>query len=253
MQQESTIRVNSHASPQEASARDKFYELFARCPIPPNEVLANLGVFMRRQSLARVLFMHELYQMILPVNGIVVEFGVRWGQSLALFSSFRGMYEPYNHSRKIVGFDTFSGFPSVHEADGTDPIASVGAFNVSEGYEKYLDAVLAYHETESPLGHIKKYELVKGDATKTLEKYLEDHPETIIALAYFDFDIYEPTKKCLELIKGCVTKGTVIGFDELNCPTFPGETVAVKEVLGLSNYALRRSPLDPFPSYLVVE
>jgi hypothetical protein len=197
--------------------------------------------------------MHDLYKQIIPVHGIVVEFGVRWGQNLALFSSFRGMYEPYNYNRKIVGFDTFSGFPSVSEQDGTDEIASVGAYGVTPDYEMFLDSVLAYHETESPPNHLRKYELIKGDATVTLEKYLQDHPETIIALAYFDFDIYEPTKKCLDLIRPHLTKGSVVGFDELNWPAFPGETQAVKEVFGLDRYAIRRSPLNPSPPFIVVE
>lgn len=249
----SEIRVRNSASTQELSNREKFYEMFRHAPIPSNEMLAQLGLFLNRQSLSRILFMHELYQKIIPVHGIVVEFGVRWGQNLALFSSFRGMYEPYNYNRKIVGFDTFSGFPTVAAEDGSDEIASVGAFGVTSGYEEYLDGVLAYHESESPINHIRKYELVKGDAVETFERYLHDHPETIVALAYFDFDLYEPTKKCLALLKDRLTKGSVIGFDELNCPPFPGETIAVIEELGLSRYALRRSPLNPLPSYLVIE
>jgi hypothetical protein len=247
------IRIVCNSSAQEVETRERFYKTFTQCPIPSNELLANLGLFINRQSLSRIIFMHEIYQRIIPVNGIIAEFGVRWGQNLALFSSFRGMYEPYNYGRKLVGFDTFSGFPSVSEYDGNDPVASVGAYGVSSNYETYLDAILTYHEMESPLSHIKKYELIKGDATVTLEKYLQKHPETIIALAYFDFDIYEPTKRCLELIKDCVTKGSVIGFDELNWPSFPGETKALKEVFGLSRYAIRRSPLNPGPSYIVIE
>lgn len=247
------IHIKSNSSPKEASVRDEFHETFVKCPIPSNEVLSNLGLFLNRQTLSRIIFMHELYHKVIPINGIVVEFGVRWGQNLALFSSFRGMYEPFNYSRKIVGFDTFSGFPSVSKQDGTDEIASQGAYSVTEGYENYLDSVMSYHEFESPLNHIKKYEIVKGDAVLTLEKYLQEHPETIIALAYFDFDIYEPTKKCLELIKSHITKGTVIGFDELNWPAFPGETLALKEVFGLDKYSIRRSPLNPAPSYIVIE
>jgi len=250
---ENLLINKSNTSAKEISLRDEFYEKFAQCPIPPSEVLSHLGLFLNRQTLSRIIFMHELYQKIIPVNGIVVEFGVRWGQNLALFSSFRGMYEPFNYFRKIVGFDTFSGFPSVAKQDGDDDVIVQGAYSVTENYETYLDSVMSYHESESPLSHIKKYELVKGDATLTLEKYLQKHPETIIALAYFDFDIYEPTKKCLELIKPHITKGTVIGFDELNCATFPGETVALREVFGLDKYSIRRSPLNPLPSYIVIE
>lgn len=216
-------------------------------------MLTNLGLFMNRQSLSRLMFMNDLYTRIVPVHGVVMEFGVRWGQNLALFSSFRGMYEPYNYNRKIVGFDTFSGFPSVATQDGKAAGVQAGAYAVTQDYEEYLESVLDYHEKESPLGHIKKHELVKGDATVTLARYLEQHPETIIALAYFDFDIYEPTKKCLEMILPHLTKGSVIGFDELNWPDFPGETLALKEVLGLDRYAIRRSSLNPSPSYIVIE
>lgn len=245
--------VSTDSSATEANNRESFYQTFNNCPIPTSEKLNNLGLFMRRQDLSRIMFMDELYKKALPVHGVVMEFGVRWGQNLALFSSFRGMYEPYNYNRKIIGFDTFEGFPSVSEKDGSNDVIKKGAYTVTENYEQYLDTVLQYHEAESPLSHIKKYEIVKGNAIETLEKYLADNPQTIIALAYFDFDIYEPTKKCLELIKGHLTRGSVIGFDELNYHKFPGETLALKEVFGLDKYAIRRSPLSPLTSYIVIE
>ena len=210
-------------------------------------------MFIKRQDISTIIFKNELYKQIVSVPGIVVEFGVRWGQNLALFESFRGMYEPYNHYRKIVGFDTFSGFPSVHEKDGHSEIAAPGAYSVTDGYEEYLNEILEYHEQQSPISHIKKFELVKGDASVSIERYLSDHPETIIALAYFDFDIYEPTRKCLEAIVPHLTKGSVIGFDELNDKDFPGETIALREVMGLSKYRLQRCPYMSVPSFLVIE
>ena len=106
---------------------------------------------------------------------------------------------------------------------------------------------------ESPISHIKKYQLIKGDATIEIGKFLKDNPETIIALAYFDLDIYEPTKICLEAIKEYLTKGSVIGFDELNLHDFPGETVALKEVFGLDRYRITRSPYSSNQSYIVIE
>jgi len=153
-----------------------------------------------------------------------------------------GCNEPFNHNRKIIGFDTFEGFPSVHKKDGSAAVATPGAYGVTPGSETFLDRVLTCHEKESPIPHIKKDELVKGDATVELERYLERNPETIVALAYVEFDLYERTKRCLELIRDRVTKGSVIAFDELNYHTWPGETLAVKEVLGLSRYSLRRPP-----------
>lgn len=113
-----------------------------------------------------------------------------------------------------------------------------------EGYEDYLEKILDYHETEAPLSHIKKNFILKGDAPKILESYLIDHPETIISFAYFDMDIYEPTKACLELIKPHLTKGCIIGFNELNDSHFPGETIALKETFNLLDYDLERFPFS---------
>jgi hypothetical protein len=247
----SEFRVIGQSSENEYKKRLDFLQLFKQTPIPDNELLNSLGLYLNRQNLSRILFMHNLYQKIIDVHGVVMEFGVRWGQNLALYESFRGIYEPYNYNRKIIGFDTFSGFPEVHGKDGAK--VAVGDYGVTSGYEDYLDKLLDYHESESPIAHKKKYELVKGDATQTIDKYLEKNPETIVALAYFDFDIYLPTKKCLEVVMGRVTKGSIVAFDELNCPEFPGETLALQEVCGLGRYALRRSPLSPLCSYFVVE
>jgi hypothetical protein len=74
-----------------------------------------------------------------------------------------------------------------------------------------------------------------------------------VALAYFDMEVYEPTKKCFEAIRSHLTKGSVIGFDELNLHDLPGETQALKEVLGLDRYRIQRSPHGSVASYLVVE
>ena len=89
--------------------------------------------------------------------------------------------------------------------------------------------------------------------TKTIHEYLDDNPETIVALAYFDFDVYEPTKICLEAIKPRLVKGSILGFDELNDPDSPGETQALIEVFGLNNIRLKRYPYTSRTSYFVVE
>jgi len=251
--EEQHFKTIESQSPTESSVRDSFFEIFRNCPIPEDELLSNVGLFIKRQDLSKILFMNDLYKAITNVHGAIYEFGVRWGQNMAIFESLRGIYEPFNYNRKIVGFDTFEGYPSVHEKDGKSEAVSIGAYGVTENYEEYLRRVLDYHEQESPISHLKKYELIKGDATKELPEYLQANPETIIALAYFDFDLYEPTVKCLEAIKGHLTKGSIVGFDELNYHDFPGETLALKEVFGLDKYRLIRSPYSSLKSYMVIE
>ena len=235
----------------EKDRRKEFLYLFRRCPIPDDEFFLNLGLFLTPQTLSRILFMDFLYRQILDVQGIVIEFGCRWGQNLSLFAALRGIYEPFNRLRKVVGFDTFEGLPGVTVKDGNG--LSPGMYPVTPGYEEYLARVLDFQEQESPLSHVKKYEVVKGDASVCIREYLERNPETIIAVAYFDLDIYEPTRECLSAIRDRLTRGSVIGFDELNEPVCPGETLALKEVFGLSRFSIRRFPYSARTSYVIVD
>ena len=80
----------------------------------PNWNAHNL-VTLKRQSLSRILYHDFLYQKIVNVPGVICEFGVQWGATLAQLINLRGIHEPFNHSRKVYGFDTFEGFPEVSD------------------------------------------------------------------------------------------------------------------------------------------
>jgi len=239
------------STPSEASSKQQLARRLRTSEIPDGELPDNLGLYLTRQSLSRINLMQKLYAMVVPVHGVVMEFGVRWGQNMALFSMLRGIHEPHNYNRRIIGFDTFSGFPSVSPKDGG--AVSKGDYSVAVNWKEQLVNILEFHEQNAPIAHKRKYELVEGDAMVTVPEYLKRHPETIVALAYFDFDLYEPTKACLEAILPHLTKGSVLAFDELNCREFPGETLALREVIGLAEYAIRRDPSNPLASYLVIE
>lgn len=99
--------------------------------------------------------------------------------------------------------------------------------------------------------HINKFEIVKGDATQTIHEYLEKNQHTMVSLAYFDMQLYEPTKKCLEAIKPYLVKGAVIAMDEINNDDFSGETIAFKEVFGLGKYEIYKSKYLPDRSYMI--
>ncbi len=253
MDKKNFVTQPSIAADKVKSNRKDLINLFKNCPIPDDELLLNLGLFINPVVLKKFLFINDLYQKIIDVQGILIEFGVRWGQNLSLFQSLRAIYEPYNYGRKIVGFDTFKGVPITHEKDGYADFVSVGGYSVTKNYEEYLDKVLSNLEQESALNHIKKYELVKGNVISEIDDYFKNNPETIISLAYFDFSIYEPTKKCLEVIKNHLTKGSIIGFSVLSHHDIPGETIAFKEVFGLDKFRIKRSPYSNFQSFIVYE
>jgi hypothetical protein len=234
----------------QVQGKNKLIELLDSNIIDKEELIDNLQLFVGRQSIQRLLFLADIYKEIVNTHGIIMEFGVRWGTNISNLIKLRSILEPYNPTRKIVGFDTFSGFPEITEEDGKNLTIKPGSHDTTQNYYNYLDMILACHEAESPISQIKKFELVKGDATITTEDYLNKNPETLIALAYFDFDIYKPTKIVLERIKQRLVRNSVVVFDELCYQRFPGETIAFMEVLGANNYDLYRNPNSGTVSYI---
>ena len=243
----------NYADERENENRGNLVNLLNHNPIPDDQKIMNLGLFLHSKALSRILFMDFLYRKAVEVQGVVMDFGTRWGQNMALFTALRAIYEPYNRHKKIIGFDTFEGFPSVHEKDGSSQMIAPGNIGVEDNYLEYLEQLLGFQEGDNPLSHIQKYDLVVGDATRRIQDYFGEHPETIVALAYFDFDLYEPTLKCLEVIKPRLVKGSVLGFDELNDPDSPGETLALMESFGLNNVRLKRYPHASRVSYFIIE
>lgn len=245
--------IKQYSSQEEILNRKKMFDLLKKCPIPDEQLLSNIGLFIESKNLARILFMDFLYKKILETQGSIIEFGTRWGQNAALFSALRGIYEPFNRHRKIIAFDTFEGFPSINAKDGMSDLMRKGQLDTTKNYEKFLNDILLIHEASNPLGHLNKFKICKGNAIIELQKYFKNNPETIISMAYFDFDIYEPTKKCLEMIIPRLTKGSVIGFDELNDPDSPGETLALMETMNLNKISLKKYQFASRVSYFVVD
>jgi hypothetical protein len=241
-----------HSSRQAEEALSSLAALLRDSPIPPLELPRNLSLYLNRESLGDLVTTVELYRRILEIPGEVMEFGTRWGRRLSLFVTLRELFEPHNYTRRVVGFDTFSGFPHVSEKDGDHPKIRVGSLSVTDGYVDHLDAVLEAHEHESVLGHVKRFQVCVGDVRNTLRTYLEAHPEALVSLAYFDLDLYDPTKTCLELVLTRMGKGSILAFDQLSQLNFPGETRAMLETLDLSRTRLERLPFHPYPVFVTL-
>jgi hypothetical protein len=246
-----TVRLR--ASEVETAAYQGLARAVREAPMPPNQLLAHLPLYLTRASLSHILFMSDLYRQALEVHGDIVEFGTRWGRNLALFLSLRNSLEPHNYTRRVIGFDTFEGFASLAAEDGADPILKAGHLAVSAQWEHELERLLEHHEALAPRPGLRRFELVKGDVCTTFPAWLEHHPESLIALAYFDMDIYKPTRDALAALLPRLVRGSIIGFDELCLEAFPGETVALREVLDLRRHRLIRSPYSGNQSYIVWE
>src|SRR3954452_15539415 len=151
--------------------------------------------FSSKRSLARFLCRHELFRKVIGVNGAVIECGVFNGAGLFTWAQLSNIYEPVNYNRKIIGFDTFEGFPGVSERDGGGWREGDIRGDTRQNLELSIEKLNAVRH----LAHIPLMELVQGDFLETGPRYLEQNPHLLVSLLYLDFDLYEPTKKALEL------------------------------------------------------
>lgn len=186
--------------------------------------------------------------MVAAVPGDVMEFGVWWGQSLTVLESLRAIHEPYSR-RKMIGFDTFEGYPEPGEKDVRSETIKKGGYHTSPGYENHLKALLEYHSAENGG---PEHELIKGNVTETLPAYLGRNQHTLVSLAIFDMALYEPTKTCIQEILPRLVKGSVLAFDELADPAYPGETLAVLESLNLRDHEVIRSRYLPDRTNVII-
>ena len=226
--------------------------IFVNCSDSIEAKLENFPKYVRRQHLKRFLAMYELFKLILPVKGSIVECGVFRGFSLMSWAKLSTILEPENLTRRIYGFDTFNGFPTVSSSDRNGSgVAEVGDFQTSS-YEELLELIRLYDQDRF-LGHIPKMQLIRGDVTKTIPEFVQQNRHLLVSLLFIDLDLYEPTKVALEQIVPRMPKGAIIAFDELDNPIWPGETEALLEKLSVNRLEIRRIDWDPYIGYAILE
>lgn len=213
--------------------------------------LANFPRYARRQHVTRFAALYELFKLVLPVKGSIVECGVFRGFSFATFAQLSAALEPTNLTRRVYGFDTFEGFASVSAADAPERTGARAGDLQSDSYDE-LNRLIEIYDDDRFLGHIPKSRLIKGDVSETIPRFVEENQHLVVSLLFLDMDLYEPTVAALEHFVPRMPKGAVLAFDELDNPLWPGETSAVLDRLDLGRLELRRFEFDPYISYAVL-
>jgi hypothetical protein len=225
--------------------------IFSGCADPVEIRLENFPKYVRRNQLKRFLALYELFKLVLPVKGSVVDCGVFRGFSFMSWAKLSTILEPENLTRRIYGFDSFTGFPSVAAQDETRVVDVTPGGLKADSYDELLQLITEY-DRDRFLGHIDKAHLIKGDVVETIPKFVAEHPHLVVSLLFIDLDLYEPTKAALEHFLPRMPKGAVLAFDELDNPQWPGETLATLEKIGLNRLELRRLEWDPYIAYAVL-
>jgi hypothetical protein len=232
----------TRTTPAEVEYRQQLDQYFAESIGSNVEKLQNFPKYVPVQDLRRYLNRYEIFKRVLHTHGSIVECGVLLGGGVMTWAGLSEIFEPMNHLRNIIGFDTFAGFSTVSDEDKTMTAAQgkVGGLAI-DAYDDIHRSIELY-DRNRVLRHITKVKLVKGDIRQTAPKFLEDNPHTVISLLWLDFDTFEPTEAALNAFVPRMPKGALIAFDELNHEVWPGETVAVVKTLGLGSLKIERLP-----------
>ena len=226
--------------------------IFESSPDTLEARIENFPRYVRRQQLKRFLVLYEIFKRILKVKGSIVECGVFRGFGVMSWAKLSAMLEPENLTRRIYGFDTFAGFPSVHAKDANTVAMPHEGGLQANSYDE-LQALIAEYDKDRFLGHIDKVHLIKGDVTQTVPAFVQSHPHLLVSLLFLDVDLYEPTRVAIEHILPRMPKGAIIAFDELDNPQWPGETLALLDHPGIRSLRLERLEWDPYISFATIE
>lgn len=230
---------------------------FEEAPSPVSIRLASFEKYVGRNHLMRFAARYELFRRITGVKGSIVECGVHQGGGVMAWAKLCSTFEPLAFHRRVIGFDTFEGFPEVTERDapapGVDnPESTAGGWCAGPEIYRELNTLIADYDDRRPLSRFPKIELVRGDALRTIPDYVRRNRHLVVSLLFLDFDLYEPTKIALEWLRPRMPRGSVIAFDEVNSAFWPGETEAMLESFDLSKLRLEKFPFDANIAFAVL-
>jgi hypothetical protein len=242
---ETEPKLEHTAAPDQMKARETLVDLHNYSPLGEQDYLFNLGLYARSGLLVKFLLLSDLYQRFMKVPGILCEFGTWYGQNLVLLENLRAIHEPFHKQRKIVGFDSFTGY-----SEGK--FRGSGLYSTGPQYKDYLDRLLRCHAGMNVYGHQEcPHELIEGDVCEMAPRYFRAYPQETVAFALLDIGPYAPTRAILNAIKPRLLPGSLILLDEFTLADTPGEARAWIDVMGTKGYRMER--LAMYPSKCVAE
>jgi hypothetical protein len=233
----------------------KLAELVERFHIGPLDLLKNFPIFARRVTLKRFLAHYELFRKTVDLPGDIVELGVFRGASLFTWANFLEARAIGSRTKKVWGFDNFTGFSGLGDRDGpaVPRLQKVtGGFSPAQYYEE-LKAAIALFDEDRFAPWKPRIELVEGDVEKTVPAFVEKNPGLRISILHFDIDLYGPTMVGLRHLFPRVVSGGIVIFDEYAILEWGGESAAVEEYLAGQGYRLKTFEWNNSPGAYVIK
>ena len=147
----------------------------------------------------------SLFNKISNIQGDIVELGIGEGNTFTMLAYMVGSEET-SFKRRLLGFDSFEGFPEPDVKDVSPREPQKGEWKISE------DMV---HKRLEKSGILKTYPSLDFKITKGfLNEILPKFPESQIAFLHIDVDLYSGYRDALFHLFPKVASGGVILFDE---------------------------------------
>jgi len=192
-----------------------------RTGIPPGEIHSA-----EQEMRDRYEFMARAFSAI-AVNGIdgdYLEFGVAYGKTMwaAWRSSRAAGLAPH-----LWAFDSFEGLPDpTSDIDVDHPSWQKGRYAVKQ--ERFTTNLASMGVAEND------FTVIPGFFSESLAKERRDDLPNSVALAYVDCDMYSSTVEVLDYLRGIVSTGTIVAFDDWFCWSasgLSGEQIALRELV----------------------
>jgi hypothetical protein len=150
-----------------------------------------------------------------------------FGKSFFSWHKFIEVTTPTATHKKMIGFDTFAGFPDLAAEDGAGDVSiqKIPGGLSAATFQAEFSELLALHNSDAVLP-AERGRIVVGDVCQTLPQWLEDNQEARFCLINLDVDIYEPTTVILDHCWDRIVPGGVVILDEYATSKWPGETKA---------------------------
>ncbi len=206
--------------------------------------------FLLRGTLDRftkILARYELFKKVVDKPGDIVEAGVFKGTGVLYWAKLLQIFNPLSN-RRVVGFDTFSGYPETTSCEHDKQTGEM--FIRDSNYTGVSPKEIM--EIATLLGLDHRIELVEGDATVTIHDYVKKNPGFRVALLNLDFDIYDPTAAALEHLYSLVVPRGVVAFDEYALRGW-GESDAADEFFRGKNVVYESIPWALSPAAFIVK
>src|ERR1035437_3829768 len=157
---ESTII--SYSSDPSIKARNELFEVFKNYPASDDEKERSMGLFLRGSLLARIFAIRELYEKITMFPGVIIDLGTWRGQTAVVCENLRAIFEPLHFNRRIIAFDTFTGYQGFSDHEHSTQLHKNGTYSTGENYDELLNQILQLHEQSNAMGHnIGKHKVIK--------------------------------------------------------------------------------------------